>query len=63
MLKRQIESMEVNQERDDSRKYYQTVNRLRKGYQPRLNACKDNSGKLIEGDDNILQHWVRYFKT
>jgi len=39
------------------------VNWLRKGFQPRLKACKDNSGKLIEGDDKILEHWAKYFKT
>jgi hypothetical protein len=51
------------QGRADTRKYYQTVNRFTKGFQPRLNACKDNSGKLIEEDDKILEHWVRYFKS
>jgi hypothetical protein len=39
------------------------VNQLRKGFQPCLNACKDDSWKLIEGDIKILMHWVRYFKT
>jgi hypothetical protein len=39
----------VDRERADTKKYYETVNRFRKGFQPRLNACKDNSGKLIEG--------------
>ena len=39
------------------------MKRFRKGFQPRLNACKDNNGKQIEGDDKILEHWVRYFKT
>ena len=63
MLKRQIESTEIDRERADPRKYYQTVNRFRKGFQPRLSACKDNSGKLIEGDDKILKHWARYFRT
>jgi sorting nexin-29 len=63
MLKRQIESREADKERADTRKYYQTVNRFRKGFQPRLNTCKDNSGKLIEGDDNILEHWAGYFRT
>jgi hypothetical protein len=63
MLKRQIESIEVNRERADTRKYYQTVKRLRKGFQPCLNACKDNGEKLIEGDDKILEYWVRYFKS
>jgi hypothetical protein len=53
----------VNQGRADKRKYSQTVNLFRKGFQPRLNACKDNSGELIEGDDKILENWVRYFKT
>jgi len=63
MLKRQIESIEVDRERADTRKYYQTVNCFRKGFQPRLNACKDSSGKLIEGDDKILEHGARYFRT
>jgi len=49
MLKRQIESIEVERERTDTREYYQTVNCFRKDFQPRLNECKDNSGKLIEG--------------
>jgi hypothetical protein len=54
MLKRQIESA-------DARKYYQTVNKLRKGFQTRLKACINNSGKLIDGDDKILEHWAKYF--
>jgi hypothetical protein len=63
MLKRQIEAIEVDQKKVNTRKYYQTVNRFTKGFQPRLNACKDNNGKLIQGDDKILEHWVGYFKT
>jgi sorting nexin-29 len=63
MLKRQKESIERNRESADARKYYQTVNWLRKGFQPRLKACKDNSGTLIEGDEKILEHWAKYFKT
>ena len=62
MLKRQIERTEVDRDKYDTRKYYQTVNRFREGFQPRLNVCKDNNGKLIAGDDKILEHWVRYFK-
>jgi mannitol-1-phosphate/altronate dehydrogenase len=63
MLKRQIESIEVNQERAETRKFYQTVNRFTKRFQSRLNACKNNSGKLIEGNDKMLDHWTRYFRT
>ena len=28
-----------------------------------MNVCKDKSGKLIEGDDKILEHWARHLKT
>ena len=62
-FKETIESIEVDRERADTRKYYQNVNRFRKGFQPRLNACKNNSGKLIEGDDKILEYGARYFRT
>jgi hypothetical protein len=63
MLKRQKECIEVDGERADTRKYYQTAKQFRKEFQPRLNACKDKCGKLLEGDDKILEHWVRHFKT
>jgi hypothetical protein len=63
MLKRQIESIEVDQKRAETRKFYQTMIRLTKRFQSRLNACKDNSGKLIEGNDTILDNWTRYFRT
>jgi hypothetical protein len=39
------------------------VNWLRKGFWSHLNASKDSSGKLIEVDDRILEHKVRYLKT
>ena len=63
MLKRQIESIEVARKRADTRKYYENVNRFRKEFHPRMKACKSNSGKLIEGDDKILEHWARHFTT
>ena len=50
---KKTQSIDVDRERAETRKCYQTVNRFRKGFQPRLNACKDNSAKLIEGGDNI----------
>ena len=63
MLKGQIGSIELNQIKAEKRKYYQTMNRFRKGFQPRLKACKDNNGKLIEGEDKMLENWARYLKT
>jgi hypothetical protein len=49
MLRGQIESTDVDMKRADTRKYYQSVNCFRKSFQPRINACKDNSGILIKG--------------
>jgi hypothetical protein len=44
-----MKSIGVDWEKANIRNYYQTVNLFTKGFQPRLNACKDNSEKLIEG--------------
>ena len=63
MLKRQTENIEEDRERADKRKYYQSVNRFRKAFQLHLNACKDKSRKLIEGEEKILEHWAKYFRT
>ena len=39
------------------------MKRFRKRFQHNLKACKDNIGKLIEGDDKILERCVTYFET
>jgi hypothetical protein len=37
------------------------VKKVRAGFQPRLNFCKDQEGNLITSKDKIMDHWVEHF--
>jgi hypothetical protein len=44
-----------------SHKYYKEVKKVRTGFRPRLNFCKDKEGNLITSKDKITDHWVEHF--
>jgi hypothetical protein len=46
-LKKETENIEFLCNQNDSRKFYQAVKELNKGFQPRLDICKDKNGNVI----------------
>ena len=48
--------------RNDARKFYQGVNKQRKGYVPQTSACKDKNGNLITEEQKALDRWQEYFE-
>ena len=40
---------------------YRGINDFKKGYQPRTNIVKDETGDLVTGSYNILARWRDYF--
>ena len=55
--------MESLNEANESRKFYHAVNMMKKGYQPKLTACKDRHGQLIEDEGQVLERWAEHFST
>ena len=47
--------------RNDSRKFYQHVKRMKEGYAPPTSFCNDASGNLLVNEDDILERWREYF--
>ncbi|KAF6211867.1 hypothetical protein GE061_012383 [Apolygus lucorum] len=56
-------NMESLNEANESRKFYHAVNMMRKGYQPKLTACKDRHGQLIEDEGQVMERWADHFST
>jgi hypothetical protein len=41
-----------------SRTFYKEILDIRKGYQPRIDFCKDENGNLLRNRKDILERWV-----
>jgi hypothetical protein len=54
--------MEFLSNQNDSRKFYPAVKNLSKGFQPRLDICKDKNGNVIGDKSEIMNRWVEYFE-
>ncbi|KAJ8921261.1 hypothetical protein NQ315_013733 [Exocentrus adspersus] len=57
-----LEQIEENYTKNDIRNLHQGVKNERRGYQPKPVFYKDKDGKIIAGDDEVLERWKEYFK-
>lgn len=44
-----------------SRKFYQSVAGIRRGYKPAVTCCRDKEGNLVTNQSEILRRWAQYF--
>ena len=62
MMLNKIEGIDKFSLEKSNRKLYKELNWFRKGFQPRLNLCKDKEGELLIEEKDMLQRWTDYFK-
>ena len=60
-LKAKIEDLETNSKIKNIRDLYRGISDFKKGYQPRTNIVKDETGDLVTGSYSILARWRDYF--
>ena len=60
-LKAKIEDLETNSKIENIRDLYRGISDFKKGYQPRTNIVKDETGDLFTGPYSILARWRDYF--
>ena len=51
-LQKQLEEIEQLDRQDERRKLYKAMDKIRKGYHPRQEACRDKDGKVLFGRGN-----------
>ena len=60
-LKAKIEDLETKSKIKNIRDLYRGISDFKKGYQPRTNIVKDETGDLVTGSYSILARWRDYF--
>lgn len=61
-LKSKFQEIEELKEQNEMRKFYHTVGKRRKNFQPKQNACKNRNGVIIRDKQEILQRWAEYYE-
>lgn len=56
-----LTELEDLRDRNEARKFYQNVNKGRKGVAPQPTFCKDKSGKLLTSEEQVVKRWEEYF--
>jgi hypothetical protein len=46
---------------NESWAFYQKLNKSQKRFSTRTALCKDKEGRILSGDEMILERWVEYF--
>jgi hypothetical protein len=60
-LKNKINEIETNSKNKNIRDLYRSINKFKKGYQPRTNMVKEENADLLADSHGILNRWKNYF--
>jgi len=60
-LRAKFEELETNSKIQHIRDLYRGINDFKKGYQPRCNIVKDETGDLVADSHSIVARWRNYF--
>uniref|UniRef100_A0A8D9AN49 Craniofacial development protein 2 n=1 Tax=Cacopsylla melanoneura TaxID=428564 RepID=A0A8D9AN49_9HEMI len=61
-LKEKIIEIDELSKENEQRKFYAAVNKIKKKFQPKMNACKNKNGEITTNDIEILKIWAQHFK-
>ena len=62
-MREQLEETEQSSKQNERRKFYKAVDRVRKGFQPKITNCKTSKRKVICEEHKVLESWEEYFKN
>lgn len=60
--KERIQRITDSHNEGDTRQMFKNVKDVKGGFQARTSMCKDESGNLLGGRDEILERWAAYFE-
>lgn len=61
-MKERLEEIEQLSKQNERRKFYEAVDKAKRGFQPRIIHCKTKTGKVICEASKVLERWEEHFK-
>jgi hypothetical protein len=49
--------------KNESKKYYKRIQDVTQEFKPRVNVCRDASGKILTEKEDIQRRWKEYFES
>ena len=60
-IERGLEELERLRSNNESKYFYQKLNKSRKDFQPRTTLCRNKEGMFLSEEDDILRRWAEHF--
>ena len=62
IIQRKVDEM-WNITKNESKKYFKTIQDVTQELKPRVNACRDANGKILTEKEDIQRRWKEYFES
>jgi pyruvate kinase len=56
-----MEEIEILNKQSQTRKFYNTIKKMNKGYQPKAEGCKDKDEKVIKSKEGVVKRLQEHF--
>jgi hypothetical protein len=60
-MKKKLEEINQLSQQNERRKFYISVNKMKRGFQPRMSGCSGKDGRMIGEGGKILKRRIEYF--
>uniref|UniRef100_A0A8D8W2L6 Craniofacial development protein 2 n=1 Tax=Cacopsylla melanoneura TaxID=428564 RepID=A0A8D8W2L6_9HEMI len=61
-MKLKMREIDELHKENEQRQFYAAVNKMKKGFQPRTNGCRDINGEIITCEEQVLRRWAQHFQ-
>ncbi|XP_073976796.1 uncharacterized protein [Rhodnius prolixus] len=61
LLRKEVEQIEEMRANNETRKFYGAIKFINRGFQPRVDTCRDKLGRIIEEKSKVVDRWAEYY--